>query len=170
MIITSYQPGPVPEIEDWSWEQDTASKPEGLWFSPHEPDEDYSAPVNAWKAWCQYNGVSREYTHQYRLDNMPLCTFEEFCNLMCKKKVLVLRTVKEIEDFSWKFRGRSEYEIRWGCVRTMARGIYIPYQPSLRHNPMYRWYNVWDLSSGCIWERPLDMDWNEVSCDWDGSV
>lgn len=174
MILTSYQPGPVPVIKDWSHRQNSLRpKPSGIWFAPHEhmDEDDTTSPLrSAWWNWCYdacHTGFT--YTHKYQLQDVPMCTLEEVLRGNREGKVLHLSSEREVLQLSFRFRGATEYSLNWTKLAAVAAGILItPYQWELRHNPMCRWYYGWDMASGCIWRHPTGMRWSETTLDWDG--
>ena len=43
--------------------------------------------------------------------------------------------------------------IEWSEVMKKWQGIFIyPYHYQVRHHDYFTWYNVWDVSSGCLWD------------------
>jgi len=117
-------------------------KPHGLWYSTGD----------SWINWCvseEYSGVGR---YIYRLH-------------MDKRRVLRIRTLRDIDRFNKKFQfnltedqrlRKDSYRffenINWPKVYEHYNGIEIsPYQYRRRFD--YMWYYGWDCASGCVW-RP----------------
>jgi hypothetical protein len=162
--MITYQPRKL-ILEDWAHKQPEDSKPLGTWFSPVEEE------VPAWREWCEGERWSpRNYTHQYKLSNVPYCNLEEALQGEGKGKVLLLSTEKALWDLTRKFQGKDEYRLRWDRLGPLVSGVEInPFQNHLRFCGL-RWYSGWDIASGCIWKQPEGMVVTEVPLDWDGSV
>lgn len=105
-------------------------KPDGFWFSVEDE----------WKDWCDCEGFAQD-----RLTYRS----QVFINT---ENMLVLKTEKDIVDF------RDEYDenwvINWSNVAQKYDGILIEhYYFNLRYQKNMTWYYVWDVASGCIWNK-----------------
>jgi len=114
-------------------DQSQDSKPRGLWY----------ACGLEWLEWCavEMPGWLGSYEHFYHLQ-------------LDDSRMLFLRSVSEILDFTHRYGTRDEYRIDWPAVARDFDGIEIcPYQWDLRRKHETSWYYPWDVASGCIW-RP----------------
>ena len=129
---------PITAFMDRSAALSTRHKPWGLWYS--------CGP--GWIEWIKFN--TPEWLRAVRF------VYEVIPNL---DRVIELNTPEEVLEFNERFGenivGYAGYpesnEVRWGEVAAVADGIEIcPYQSDV-NTYRYRWYEGWDVASGCIW-------------------
>jgi hypothetical protein len=128
-------------------------KPKGLWYSFGKD----------WKEFVQIESLDKVYPHKYLLE----------VNL---NRMYVIRTEKELLEFTEKYgyqekmKMYDDYVISWGIdwikVSRDYDGIEIcPKIPKTRQTQDYRWYEFWDVASGCIWGKGAIKDFTEVDSD-----
>ena len=138
---------------EYQQRHDDFMKPNGLWFSIENKEEDYYG----WKEWCEdseFRLEALEYKYLIQLaDNAHIL---ELTNL-----VDMFRFNKEYsipENITWDRSNKllyepTAYKIKWNEIRAKYQGIFIyPYHYELRLRNDFTWYYGWDCSSGCIWD------------------
>jgi hypothetical protein len=130
-ILTTCSSRPIPAIRDTSSALSVDAKPSGLWY----------APGREWIDWMRFERPEWLDRVNYVYRVVP------------SETVLKLQTVDQVRAFHNKYRSREGREIFWYTVADNYDGVeIIPYQVKLRVTDV-RWYDRWDLESGCIW-RP----------------
>lgn len=127
--------------------QQASDKPSGLW---------YGIGPN-WIQYCEEHVPSRSdiYTSAYILD-------------IDMSKVLHLSTYNDLSKFSKTYgtndrSGRVLTTIDWVKVSTQFSGIEIsPYIYKARLDIEIPWYYVWDIASGCIWNKDVIKNFKEI--------
>lgn len=123
-------------------------KPYGLWVSI-ESDSFGESNYN-WKQWCE--------AEDFRLDRLK---YSYLVSLRDDAKIIILKTSKEIFDFTKKYPLESPgwdseldtYNLDWIKMKEDYQGIIIaPYQWECQLDMESGWYYGWDCSSGCIWD------------------
>ena len=128
-------------------------KPNGLWFSIENKEEDYYG----WKEWCKES--------DFRLETLE---HKYFVQLAQNAHILELTNIIEMLEFNKEYSIPEEstwasdndpfyepivYKIKWNEIRAKYQGILIyPYHHELRLRDSFTWYYGWDCSSGCIWD------------------
>lgn len=115
-------------------------------------------PQGLWVSADGYGDTWRDYLLSVERDgDYP---FAQKIELRRDAKILRLRNLREMEDFTTSFAPDSEYRhfglIEWRRVADEFSGIVIaPWQPDFRFqgNGLHSraWYWGWDCACGCIW-------------------
>ena len=135
-IIFSDEPFVVSDFVDMP--QLVSNKPYGLWYSfgPAWIDflsNGYQFPKRP--IWCQKHLFS--ITHVYKLH-------------LRRKYIYKIANRSDLDRFAKKYGYRGK--INWGRVKKRWGGVEIRWQGEDAEKA-YEWYDGWDVSSGCIWDR-----------------
>lgn len=126
-------------MEEKSYEQKIAIKPNGLWLS----DE---SQKDSWFNWCQQE--------QFNLKNLKHRT--EFD--VDTKHIFLIENEKELKAFNDIYAAPIDPTStflwpKWDKLSQNYKGIIIsPYQFKFRFDLNFLWYYGWDCASGCIWD------------------
>jgi hypothetical protein len=140
----SHKPLALSDLKIREQDDRFALKPCGLWLSD-------DACESNWRSWCNAEGFG-----------LARLTYVHDVKLNAKANVLILRTAKDIDEFTrkWKRVDDDPPEMRlfhtmhfpWSAIREEYDGLIItPYVWQRRLSDHCMWYYGWDCASGCIW-------------------
>lgn len=120
--------------------QSFREKPRGLWYSFGPAwieylSDMYQAPNKTDPVWC----LKRIHwvTHVYKLH-------------LNRKKIYTIKNERDFDRFVKNYEKKEL--IRWDLLQERGwQGIEIRYMEHKEQN--HEWYNGWDCSSGCVWDR-----------------
>ena len=115
-----------------------SEKPKGLWYSFGRAWTEFL--FDDTESWSTQRLI--QITHIYELD----LDFKKVCEV-CNKK--------DFDDFEDKVSIRNKSYINWSKVSRHWSGIDVRYcrDKAIYGDDWSPWYNDWDVSSGCIWNR-----------------
>ena len=131
------------------YKQRTDWKPNGIWYSCG----------NSWYNFIKNEGMYNwlyKYIHKIKIKKEKLTTIKNKNN----EKLLIINNINDFDKFYNEYRIFHNildyYLIDWIKVSKDYGGIEIC--PYLQEKRKIKWYNTWDVASGCIWNNNIIKD------------
>lgn len=121
------------------YEQENKPKPYGLWYSIGPAwieflTDEYSDLTSG--DWAVKRFESYKSIHELKLRLQSICR---------------IQNIQEFDNFTKRYSCKEQSQIQWSRVKRDGwRGVEIEW---LEQRDDVPWYNGWDCSSGCIWDR-----------------
>jgi hypothetical protein len=120
-------------------------KPSGLWYGCGE----------GWLRWSRQNLPSHYINSTKYIYKIEL-NYAEKLEDSPYDRVLKVDTLEDLSSINKEYGVKNHYGdilFNWRRFSNDYGGIEIcPYQRSVRMDPDYEWYYIWDVASGCVWD------------------
>jgi len=128
------------QFDDLKQREKSWYKPSGLWYG-------------FGRSWIGYLETLIKYEHDVLWAKKRLSQITHIYRLTLNDTILRVHTEKEMAKFENEYATKGRRGVWWSRLAEKYNGIEIRFHYSYMKRSEDNWYDGWDVSSGCVWNK-----------------